>query len=151
MSRNHAPWVAILVNAVLCALVLLWAVFVSKSFLQVIVYATLVQLIAMTMLGFTAVVFPYRRPEMFRASVSQAKFLGVPVVSIAGLVAMISGGVFFYLYFHYPALGVAHAGDALEWMGGTVLAAILFYIGARVVRRRQGVDLGLVYSEIPPE
>jgi amino acid transporter len=151
VSRNHAPWVAILVNAVLCALVLLWAVFVSKSFLQVIVYATLVQLIAMTMLGFTAVVFPYRRPEMFRASVSQAKFLGIPVVSIAGLVAMISGGVFFYLYFHYPQLGVAHASDALKWMGGTVLAAILFYIGARVVRRRQGVDLGLVYSEIPPE
>ncbi len=151
VSRNHAPWVAILVNAVLCALVLLWAVFVSNSFLQVIVYATLVQLIAMTMLGFTAVVFPYRRPEMFRASVSQAKFLGIPVVSIAGLVAMISGGVFFFLYFHYPQLGVAHAGDALKWMGGTVVAAILFYIGARVVRRRQGVDLGLVYSEIPPE
>lgn len=151
VSRNHAPWVAILINAVLTMLVLVWAVFNSSSFLQVIVYATLVQLIAMTMLGLTAVVFPWRRPDMFRASVSQARVLGIPVVSIAGLVALISGATFYFLYFHYPLLGVHHAASALEWMGGTTLAAILFYIGARVVRRRQGVDLGLVYSEIPPE
>jgi amino acid transporter len=151
VSRNHAPWVAILINAVLCVLVLLWAVFVSNSFLQIIVYATLIQLLAMTMLGITAIVFPWRRPEMYRASVSQAKFLGIPVVSIAGFVAVLSGATLFVLYFHYPLLGVVHASSALEWMGGTVVAALLFYVGARVVRQRQGVDLDLVYSEIPPE
>jgi amino acid transporter len=151
VSRNHAPWVAILITAILTALVLLWAVFISTSFLQVIVYATMVQLIAMTLLGFTALVFPWRRPDLFRASVSQARFLGIPVVSIAGLVAILSGAALFVLYFHYPLLGVAHPASALEWMGGTTLAALLFYVGARVVRQRQGVDLGLVYSEIPPE
>jgi amino acid transporter len=152
VSKRHAPWVAILVSSVFTALVLVWAIYVSTSFLQVIVYAVMVQLIAMTLLAVAAVIFPWRRPEMYRASVSAKTFLGIPVVSIAGLVAIVCGSaVLYYLYFHYPLLGVPHALPALEWMGGTVVAALLFYYVVRGVRRRQGVDLALVYDEIPPQ
>jgi hypothetical protein len=36
-------------------------------------------------------------------------------------------------------------------MGAMYLLALIIYIGARVYRRRQGVDLGMVYKEIPVE
>lgn len=151
VSKRHAPWVAILIGSVLTALVLLWAVFISTSFLQVIVYAVMVQLIAMTLLAIAAVVFPWRRAALYHASASAKKFVGIPIVSIAGVVAIAAAAVLYYLYFHYKDLGVPHALPALEWMGGTALAALLYYAAARLIRRRQGVDLNLVYDEIPPE
>ena len=36
-------------------------------------------------------------------------------------------------------------------MGGMYVLAIVVYVGARLVRRRQGIDLGLINKEIPVE
>jgi hypothetical protein len=36
-------------------------------------------------------------------------------------------------------------------MGCLYGVALLIYVGSRIVRRRQGMDLGMVYNEIPAE
>jgi hypothetical protein len=33
----------------------------------------------------------------------------------------------------------------------TLGAAIVYYLGAKVIRRAQGVDIDLAYKEVPPE
>jgi hypothetical protein len=41
--------------------------------------------------------------------------------------------------------------DSFYLMGGMYVLAIAIYVGSQIVRKRQGIDLGLVYGEIPAE
>jgi basic amino acid/polyamine antiporter, APA family len=41
--------------------------------------------------------------------------------------------------------------DSLYFMAGMYVLAVVVYVAARVVRRRQGIDLTLVNKEIPFE
>jgi len=41
--------------------------------------------------------------------------------------------------------------DSLYFMGAMYVLAIVLYLLARVIRKRQGIDLGLINKEIPVE
>lgn len=149
-SRTHAPNHAIGLTVALSIAVLGWAVTNGESFFSVLVEAVLVQLIAMILIGVSAVLLPYRRPEAWRASATTQTVLGVPLVSIAGgLVAVLLAGVF-YVYMAYEGLNIDRAHffrDAAIVFGASILA----FFAARAARRRQGVDVDKLASEIPPE
>jgi APA family basic amino acid/polyamine antiporter len=149
--RRGAPIVAVAITTLLSIAALAWAVFVANNFFQVLVYAVLAQLVAMMFVGLAAVLFPYLKPDLYRASASTRQLLGIPLVSIAGALSIVSGLLLYVLYFHYPALGLADKGKLFTWLGGAVGAALVYYVGVRIVRSRQGVDLARTYAEIPPE
>src|SRR6185437_3578627 len=72
VNRYGCPWLALLIALLLSAGVFVWAVFNSTYFFsRVLAYATLVQLIAMALVGLSAVLVPKLRAELFRASTSQ--------------------------------------------------------------------------------
>lgn len=99
-----------------------------------------------------AAVLPFRKPELFRSSVSTARIAGIPVVVVvAGVAALLGVGVLYYLYFKYEYFGLADQGSFFLWLGGTVLVGLLAYATAFFVKRQQGIDLNEVYREIPPE
>ena len=151
VSRTHSPYIAVLATAVICALTLVWAIYVADNFFTVLVYATIMGLVAMTTLGFAAMVFPWRRPEIYRASSTVRSALGIPLVSIAGGAAVASGLILLFLFFKYEALGIADTGPLFQWLGGTLIVAAVFYVAAIYYRRSQGVDVRRAYAEIPPE
>jgi basic amino acid/polyamine antiporter, APA family len=117
----------------------------------VFVYATLFALIGMMLVGLSAAVFPYRRPEMYRASVTNRTLLGIPVVSIAGAGSVLSGIVLYYVLMHYPAFGIANRQRLVLVMIGVVALGVVYYAIVRALRAREGVDISLAYAEIPPE
>jgi hypothetical protein len=41
--------------------------------------------------------------------------------------------------------------DSLIYMGCLYAVALAIYVGSRIVRRRQGLDMSMVYGEIPAE
>jgi basic amino acid/polyamine antiporter, APA family len=150
-TRNGAPWVATLVSLVLSIAVFLWAVNAS-SFLQILVYATLVQLIAMGLVGVAALVVPIVKPDLYRASTTVRSFLGIPVVSIAGAGAIAVSVIIWVLYFNYKTqFGLVNTGRMFAIFGVTIGAAVVYYLVARAFRRSQGVNVDLAYAEIPPE
>ncbi|MGO9960706.1 MAG: amino acid permease [Solirubrobacteraceae bacterium] len=150
-TRTGAPWVATLVALVLSLATFLWAVN-SAGFLQILVYATLVQLIAMGLVGLSALIVPWAKPDLYRASTTVRTFLGIPVVSIAGAGAIGVSVLIWVLYFNYKTqFGLTNVGRMFAIFGVTIGLAIVYYVVARTVRRNQGVDLDLVYAEIPPE
>ena len=149
ISRNASPNVSLAITGLVSIGVLIWALY-SSSFLSVIVYATFLALIPMMLVGLSAAIVPWRRPEFYRAGATQKRVLGVPVVTVAGVAAILAGVFVWVLYLHYPQFG-ASTGPLLEWVLGTIAAAVIFYFIVRQVRRREGVKLELAYSEIPPE
>jgi amino acid transporter len=150
-GRNHAPVVAIVIAGALAILTLAWAIYVAANVFQVVTYTVLAQVVSMGLVGVAALLFPYRRAALFKASTTTKTFLGIPVVSIAGAGAIVSTIVLWILYFTQAKLGLADKGNFFLWIGGTLVLAVVFYYSAVAVRRRQGVALDRVYHEIPPE
>jgi amino acid transporter len=150
ISRNHAPYVAVGVTFVLTELVFIWSL-TNDSIFQVIIYATLIQLVSMGLVGLSALVVPWRRPQLYQAAATKIRVLGVPLVSIAGAVAIFSAAFIWWLFFNYAGFGLADPTGLFIWLGGLIVAALALYFVARWVRARQGVDLRLTYAEIPPE
>lgn len=151
VGRGQTPWAAVVLTVTIVMLVLIWAVFITHSFFQVIVYGTVIELVAMGLVGLAALVFPWRRPEVYRGSVSTRTVLGIPLVSIAGAAALAGSVLLVYIYFHYEGLGLAKPGQFLLVAAVTFGAAILYWLTAKFWQGRHGTDLGRVYKEIPPE
>jgi basic amino acid/polyamine antiporter, APA family len=149
-SRTHAPNAAIALTVVLSVAVLGWAVLNGEGFFSVLVEAVAVQLIAMTLIGISAMLLPYRRPDAWRSSASTRRAFGIPVVSLSGgLLAVLLAAVFF-VYMHYEALGI----DKPHFLRDTAIilgAALVTFFVARTARLRQGVDVDKLAAEIPPE
>lgn len=149
-SRTHAPNAAIALTVVLSIATLGWAVLNGGGFFSVLVEAVAVQLIAMTLIGISAMLLPYRRPDAWRSSASTRRVFGIPVVSLSGgLLAVLLAAVFF-VYMHYEALGI----DKPHFLRDTAIilgASLLTFFVARTARSRQGVDVDKLAAEIPPE
>jgi APA family basic amino acid/polyamine antiporter len=150
-GRSQAPVVAVAISGVLSVATLYWAIYLASNVFQVVTYIVLAQVVAMGLVGLSALVFPYRRPELYRASTTTRTFLGIPVVSIAGAGAVLSTVILWVLYFTEAKLGLSDKRNFFLWIGGTGVLAVVFYYGARLVRKREGIDLDRVYGEIPPE
>ena len=148
--KTHAPNVAVGVTAVLSILVLLWAVTNAHGFLTIFAEAVLLQLVTMTLLALSAMLLPYRRPEIWRASVMTRKFLGIPVISWAGAVSAVILIGLGFIFLKYPQLGIVKS-NFFVYLGAIVAAALLTFYGTRIIRMRQGVDVEKLASEIPPE
>ncbi|HTT95806.1 MAG TPA: APC family permease [Solirubrobacterales bacterium] len=148
--KTHAPNWAIGLTVVISVLVLYWAVSNGEGFLSVLYEAVVLQLVTMILIGIAAVLLPYRRPEVWRASATTRRLFGVPIVALAGaLTSLLLGGLFF-IYMHYPELGI-DKGHFFRDCAIILGAALLTFFVARQARLRQGVDVDKLAMEIPPE
>jgi hypothetical protein len=121
--------------------------------------------IAITFLGtsIAAAILPWRRPDIFQSSpIARYKIAGVPVITITGLVSaafllfMLAEWSFNVIY-GTQLVDVTGAKihisnpSTVIYFAGTYLLAIAIYVIARVVRKRQGIDLARIHREIPVE
>jgi amino acid transporter len=123
----------------------------SSSFASYTLDATLV--IAITFLGTTvsAAILPWRRPDIYNASpIARYKVLGLPLITFAAIMFAVVLVFALVKWFSDSAYGVNH-GSSLIYMGCLYVLAFAIYAISRVVRKRQGMDLGMVYGEIPVE
>jgi APA family basic amino acid/polyamine antiporter len=150
VNRNGVPTIAL-------ALMLIPSIGLSalyaynSTFVTYTLDATLV--IAVTFLGsaIAAAVLPWTRREIYNASpIAKYKVLGLPLITFAA-VAFIAFLVFcLYKWLFDDVYGVNKT-SSLWFMAGLYALAVLIYVSSRVVRRRQGMDLSMVYGEIPAE
>jgi hypothetical protein len=113
--------------------------------------ATLV--IAVTFLGsaVAAFILPWRKPEIYNASpIAKYKVLGIPLITFAAGAFIIFLAFCLYKWLQDDIYGVNNS-DSLIFMGAMYGLAIVIYAGSRLYRRRQGMDLKMVYGEIPAE
>jgi amino acid transporter len=111
--------------------------------------ATLV--IAITFLGSTvaATILPWYKPRIFDNSpVAHLKL----VISGAGLITSIILAWTIYLWLTDPLYGIGVGNtNSIMFLGALYGLAALVYVGARLYRRSQGVDLDAIHAEIPAD
>jgi APA family basic amino acid/polyamine antiporter len=149
-TRGGAPWVSVIASGAASIVVLWWATG-SSSFFKALAYATLIQLVAMGLVGVSAALVPWRRPELYRGSASQLRFAGIPVTTIAGVGAVLTAVFLWIVFLSEPKLGIADHASFFVWCLGTIAAGIVFYAAAYSIRRSQGVNVNRAFAEIPPE
>lgn len=150
LSASHTPWVAVILTVLATEVIFAWSL-TNDSIFQIVVYATLIQLVAMALVGVSGMAVAWRRPALYKGGSSQRSVLGIPLVAIAGAGSVLSALFIWVLYLVNSGFGLSDTKGLWIWVIGLVVGALVFYVGARLVRARQGVNLDLVYGEIPPE
>ena len=98
----------------------------------------------------SAMVFPYVRRDLYKKSGINWELAGIPLISIAGTINLISNLVILYIILTDPRAGANGTSSILTVFSIFILGFILFY-GIRAVRKRQGIDVDLLFREVPVE
>jgi basic amino acid/polyamine antiporter, APA family len=150
-SRFHAPWVATLIVAVIAEALLIFYVF--STFLTVVTNYILLYSVCFWLASIAAIVLPFRRPDLLeKAPKAVRRRIGkVPVLTILGVLNLALFTVAIISAFKFPAFSGPTGHSALIFLIAVYAVGILYYLGAKILQQRRGVDLNLLQREIPPE
>jgi amino acid transporter len=154
-SRTHTPLVAIAIMGVLCIIA---AAFMSynANFSVALTLAILPGFIAMLVVAVSAVLMPFRRPDLYVGSPADWRIGGIPVLPLCGSLSVVVLGFFIALpFFYQDELGLTSR-SWLPWATAIAPVAVLligvgWWFAARSYHRKRGVDLDLLYRTIPPD
>ena len=150
VSANGVPWVAILLMLIPSIPISYFYAY-NSDFYSWTLAAT--QVIAITFAGsaIAAAIFPWRRPDIYNASpIARYKVAGLPLITVAAILFLGILGFALYEWFTNDLYAV-NGRESLLYMGSFYVLAIAIYVGSRVYRRNQGIDMKMVHSEIPVE
>jgi amino acid transporter len=154
-ERTGTPVNALLLMVVPSILVAYLFSYNIANFQTLTLCSTLV--IAVTYLGTTisAIVLPYTKPDLYKASpIAKYNVFGIPLITVAGV---IFGGFLVFLLYQWLfdpnalyGIGLSNTSSVVYMLSMYILAAVI-YFGFRSARKRQGIDMDKVQSEIPVE
>jgi len=152
-ERTHSPVPAIVTVMVLITGMLVWSV-KSTTFATWLALGVLAGVVCVVIVSVAAFRFPNRRPELYQASPANVKWFGVPALKIVAPLSFLVMAFLTWLTLQYPPLMIqthAHWWWVPGFMALIVAVGLIVYYVAKAVRRGQGIDVDLVYQELPPE
>ena len=123
----------------------------GENFSTYVLDAVLV--IALTFLGsaVSAAVLPWRKPDIYNASpIARYNVLGIPLITVCS-VAFAVFLVFCIVQWLFNDTYGVNNGQSLIYILILYGIALALYVGFRLYRRAQGINLNMVYDEIPEE
>jgi len=133
---------------------LAWSV-ISTDFFTWLALGVEAGVVCVVIVAIAALAFPRRRPDLYQSSPANVKFLGIPVLYIVAPLSIVVMLFLVYLTVTYPGLALAGNPDNLwqipAFMGMIVVVGLVVFYAAKFIRRSQGIDIDLVYKELPPE
>ncbi|HKM76482.1 MAG TPA: APC family permease [Candidatus Bathyarchaeia archaeon] len=99
--------------------------------------------------------FPFIKKETFEAQPPFVKkrFAGVPAITIFGILgalSVIAMDVFVVLNPSYAGIPANLSNISLVILGLIFVIGLIFFVAARAIQKSRGLDLSLVFKEIPP-
>ena len=96
---------------------------------------------------------PFRQKALVESSPYSRRVLGVPLLSLVGVLAILGFGGAIAILLWDPSSGASLSENPgkLALVVAVYVAAIAFWFAARAVRRRQGIDIDLAYAELPAQ
>ena len=147
-DRFHTPTYAIALTAAL-SMIPMYLIFFT-SFISTQLNGTFLFTVAWLISAAAAVVLPFRRRAIFQMSQNTSRFLGLPILSWVGLIAIVVLGYLSYNAFTNPAIGPS-AESARLIILCIVLVPMGIYAVSYYYQKRRGFNLGLLSAELPPE
>ena len=153
-ERTRAPIPAIIVASIIVAGILAWSV-LSSSFFTLLSMGVLAGVITILCVSVSAIAFPFRRPDLFRNSPANTRIASIPLLPIVAVLSIAVMIGLAYLVLSYQQFGIATPQlgplPGFLFMGALIVIGLAIFFIARFVRARQGINLDLIYKELPPE
>ncbi|MDX6533941.1 MAG: hypothetical protein QOF68_1685 [Gaiellales bacterium] len=123
----------------------------NTTFYKSTLDATLVIAATFAVTTFSAILLPWRRPDIYNQSpIAKYKPFGIPLITLSGVVFL--GFLLFCLYkWLFDDIYFVNNSTSLKYMAGLYVLAAVIYVGSRIMRKREGIDLDRINAEIPVE
>jgi amino acid transporter len=151
-GRTHTPIKATVVMTAVAIVYVYISVFQFGILASYFSYSVAGTFLATIIVAVAAIVYPYRRKDIFAKAdgISSRMMGGIPLVTLFGLLTLVSSVIIVYSVVA-PILTATFPTVLVEGIiPSFIIGAVLFAV-AWVVRKSQGLDLGLLQREIPPE
>jgi basic amino acid/polyamine antiporter, APA family len=150
-DRFHSPVTAIITIAVISEITLFFYV-VTPAYLGA-VNLTYLFLPAIILDGFAGVFLVYKRKDLFESAPSAAKRrLGrIPIIAVTGLYSVAFVAIMLFAALDNPAVGGPLGAITVGTVTGAFILGLVFYFGMKSYHKKRGMDISLVFKEIPPE
>ena len=149
--RFSSPWVSTLLIVVATEIFL--AFYAFTTVFQNITNYTAIFSVAFWLASFAAILLPYRRPDIFEAAPPSARkrIVGVPVMSLVGVGNLVLFTLSLIGVIRFPAFSGPNGTGAILFVVGIYVSGLAIFVMSQQIQARRGVDLSLIYKEIPPE
>jgi amino acid transporter len=144
----HTPHVAIALACILACVPMYLQYF--TSFITVQVNLVFLFSIVWILTSVSAIVLPYTRKSIFEASAAHARISGIPILSLLGVLGVILFGFLGYNSTTNPAVGPFAVGAQL-FIIALVVASLVMYVASFLYNKSRGLDLRLVFKQLPPD
>jgi len=146
-ERYHTPVNAILVTAGVGVVFL--AIYCFTDWLALI--STQVAFgTAFVVTSIVGAIFPYRKREVYKASPAKFEVIGIPLMTITGVIGAVTMIYIVYRTLVDPIFGANTPLSKALTVGIFVLGSVWYFV-ARSIRKGEGVDMDARFDEIPIE
>ena len=148
-ERFHTPVVGTIITGILLAIIAYLTAF--TSFWGYLINLMIGLNFAFIIISIAAIIFPYRKKQLYEKSpIAGWKFANIPFITWIGAASLIISGYLEYTVLAYPSLGGAITWTSIGSVVGVLVFGLVIYFVFKAYRARQGIDLSLVFGEIPP-
>jgi len=147
--RFGSPVKAILLTAGIGEILLI--LFVYTNFGVAFANTTILLNLVFFITSFAGILFPYRAKAIFEQSPGwvKARVGGFPIITLVGIFSAIVQAILLYGSFTNAFIGGAPSSYPIA-IGLALAGLVIFYV-AKAYRKTKGINLDLVFKEIPPE
>jgi len=148
-KSTHTPVFAIIAFSLIC--VVFAYLYSYTSFWELTLATAALNILCFGVTNLAGALMPYRRPELYRDSpAANWKIGGVHVITITGFIFVAFTAWILYKVLTDAAYGI-NSTRSLIFMGVLYLVAIVIYVVGKLRRQKQGIDVNVVYAQIPVE
>ncbi|HKV57852.1 MAG TPA: amino acid permease [Ktedonobacteraceae bacterium] len=161
-ERTNAP-LRVIILAVLLGAVFYLLTFFNFSLASTTFFGVLLACLTWIMPGINAVLIRWRRPDLFQLTNNTKNFLGLPRLVWCGILWLIFIIPVYLAAFVYPVVqGLQKQGGAylslssantsgIGWALIFLAVGIIIYFVMRAVNASRGINVKMIYQELPPD
>lgn len=152
-ENRHTPTVAIIIVAILGWI----SLFLYTRGVISTMYGIFGWILSFLTCSIAAIFFPYRQRAVFDSSPVSWRVGGVPVMTIIGVIATLALLYVEWIWWADPINGLQATpdviGDHRMWIAtaGVLVSGAIWYLVARAIQARRGINVERAFAEIPPE
>jgi len=146
--RTNAPIVATVIVVIVCEALL--ALYGSNQITFINPILTYAPIWIFVSIAGALVPFLPRSRDFFNRSRINIRVFGIPIITVLACLSLVYWIVSMYIALSSDTLG-ANAPSNERIAVAVFVAPAVYYVAARYVRRRQGLNLNATFAELPPE
>jgi amino acid transporter len=161
-ERTNAP-LRVIILAILAGAVFFVLTFFNFSLASTTFFGILLAGLTWIMPGLNAILIPFRRPDLFQLTNNTGRSLGLPRLVWSGILWLIFILPVYAIAFVYPVVqNLVQQGGAyltlsttnssgIGWALIFIAAGIVIYYLMRFINLSRGINVKMIYQELPPD